>query len=307
MMRALADGLFSLSRASLRRAGLYLLFGLALYGVFLGGFMVRDMAVSGLRRWCESLPAAPVRLSEPRLSFLPPALVADRLTVRPPGAATAVVLRHVRAGLSFFPFGLSLTADLAGGTLGVKLTPSSLWSPERLDVEAALAGAGAEALLRPLGNDRGGLARLRGGTLDGSAAWSLPLRNGRPDPLAGEGELRLVLRDAAADVNLPMLAFNRLDKLEGNMETKWKKDRLTLTALDVRSPLLACAVQGQMTLSPGNPSAGRMDLQSVLRIPADRLRQELVPERTLQSIKNKGEVRVRVRGTVGRPSFDVQP
>lgn len=223
MMRALMDGLCSLPRASLRRAGLYVLFGLALYGVFLGGFMVRDMAVDGLRRWCESLPMPQVRLSEPRFSFLPPALVVDEAAVRTPGADAPVVLRRVRTGLSLFPFGLSLTADLAGGALGVHVVPSSLWNPERLDVEATLTGAGAEALLLPFGNDKGGLARLRGGALDGGATLSLPLRKGRPDPLSTEGELRLALRDAAADVNLPMLAFKRLDISKAPWKRNGKK------------------------------------------------------------------------------------
>ncbi len=50
-----------------------------------------------------------------------------------------------------------------------------------------------------------------------------------------------------------------------------------------------------------------MDIETVLRVPPERLRQELVPERTLQSIKDKGEVRARVRGTFRRPSLDVQP
>ena len=44
-----------------------------------------------------------------------------------------------------------------------------------------------------------------------------------------------------------------------------------------------------------------------LRIPLEQVREELMPERTLQSLKDKGEVRVRIRDTFRRPSFDVQP
>ena len=49
------------------------------------------------------------------------------------------------------------------------------------------------------------------------------------------------------------------------------------------------------------------DVQSALRIPLEQVREELMPERTLQSLKDKGEVRVRIRDTFRRPSFDVQP
>ncbi len=73
-MRAFVDRLlFSLpspSRASLVRGTGYLLFGLLLYGLFLGGFMARDMATAGLERWCANLNTVRVRLSAPRLSFL---------------------------------------------------------------------------------------------------------------------------------------------------------------------------------------------------------------------------------------------
>lgn len=96
-MRAFVDRLlFSLpspSRASLVRAAGYLLFGLLLYGLFLGGFMARDMATVGLERWCARLSAVQVRLSAPRLSFLPPALEADALVVQPRGAASPLTLR----------------------------------------------------------------------------------------------------------------------------------------------------------------------------------------------------------------------
>ncbi|MFQ9868151.1 MAG: hypothetical protein ACLRWP_15155 [Bilophila wadsworthia] len=110
-----------------------------------------------------------------------------------------------------------------------------------------------------------------------------------------------------ADLSLPMLKSSRLDKLEGTVETGWKRDRLTLHQLAVRSPMLACTVQGQVTLVPRDLPASRMDVQSALRIPLEQVREELMPERTLQSLKDKGEVRVRIRDTFRRPSFDVQP
>ena len=53
-----------------------------------------------------------------------------------------------------------------------------------------------------------------------------------------------------ADLSLPMLKSSRLDKLDGTVETGWKKERLTLHQLAVRSPMLACTVQGQITLVP---------------------------------------------------------
>ena len=91
------------------------------------------------------------------------------------------------------------------------------------------------------------------------------------------------------------------------METGWKKNRLTLHQLAVRSPVIACTVQGQATLVPRDLLASRMDVQSALRIPLEQVREELIPERTLQSLKDKGEVRVRIRDAFRRPSFDVQP
>lgn len=310
-MRAFVDRLlFSLpspSRASLVRGTGYLLFGLLLYGLFLGGFMARDMATAGLERWCANLNTVRVRLSAPRLSFLPPALEADALIVQPPAAASALTLRRVRARLTLFPLGLAVSASVAGGTLQGTVLPSSVWNPDRLDIRAELAGAGAEALLQAFGTAGGTLAEVRGGTLDGSASLILPLQKGLPAPTAGEGELRLALRGATADLRLPMLAFNRVEALEGDLETEWKKERVSLRRIELRSPLVACSAQGQITLAPRDLPSSRMDIETVLRVPPERLRQELVPERTLQSIKDKGEVRVRVRGTFRRPSLDVQP
>ena len=132
--------------------------------------------------------------------------------------------------------------------------------------------------------------QIRSGKLDGSATLDLPLLNGRPEPLAGEGSLNLSMCGGVADLSLPMLKGSRLDKLEGAVETDWKKERLTLHQLAVRSL-----------------PASRMDVQSALRIPLEQVREELMPERTLQSLKDKGEVRVRIRDTFRRPSFDVQP
>ena len=151
------------------------------------------------------------------------------------------------------------------------------------------------------------LVQIRSGKLDGSATLDLPLLNGRPEPLAGEGSLNLSMCGGVADLSLPMLKGSRLDKLEGAVETGWKKERLTLHQLAVRSPMLACTVQGQVTLVPRDLPASRMDVQSALRIPLEQVREELMPERTLQSLKDKGEVRVRIRDTFRRPSFDVQP
>lgn len=310
-MRAFVDRLlFSLpspSRASLARGAGYLIFGLLLYGLFLGGFMARDMATAGLERWCAGLSAVRVRLSAPRLSFFPPALEADALAVQPRGAASPIALRRVRARLTFFPLGLAVNASVAGGTLQGTAIPSSVWKPERFDIRADLAGAGAEALLQAFGAAGGTLAEVRGGTLDGSASLVLPLQKGLPAPAAGEGELRLALRGAAADLRLPMLAFSRVDALEGDLETEWKKERVSLRRLELRSPLVTCSAQGQITLAPRDLPASRMDMETLLRIPPERLRQELVPERTLQSIKAKGEVCARLRGTFRRPSLDVQP
>ena len=186
------------------------------------------------------------------------------------------------------------------------MTPSSLWNPERLAVRSSLSGVGIEPLLRPF-MGKTSLVQIRSGKLDGSATLDLPLLNGRPEPLAGEGSLNLSLRGGVADLSLPMLKSSRLDKLEGTVETGWKRDRLPLHHLAVRSPMLACTVQGQVTLVPRDLPASRMDVQSALRIPLEQVREELMPERTLQSLKDKGEVRVRIRDTFRRPSFDVQP
>ena len=306
MMRALLDRLlFALpsppSRTSLVRGGLYLLFGLLLYGLFLGILYVRELGVVGLRQWCGRLPGVQVGMSRPELSFFPPAL-----TVQPPNAPEPLAFRNVRAGLTAFPLGVTLDADIAGGELNATVIPSSLWNPERLAVRSSLSGIGIEPLIRPFVG-KTSLVQMRGGKLDGSATLDLPLQNGRPDPLAGEGSMKLSLRGGVADLSLPMRKSSRLDKLEGTVETVWKKNRLTLHQLAVRSPMIACTVQGQATLVPRDLPASRMDVQSALRIPLEQVREELMPERTLQSLTDKGEVRVRSRDAFRRPSFDVQP
>ena len=311
MMRTLLDRLlFALpsppSRASLVRGGLYLLFGLLLYGLFLGVLYMRELGVVGLRQWCGRLPGVQVSMSRPEMSFFPPALEIADLTVQPPNASEPLAFRNVRAGLTVFPLGISLDADIAGGGLAATVTPSSLWNPERLAVWSSLSGVGIEPLLRPF-MGKTSLVQIRSGKLEGSATLDLPLLNGRPEPLAGEGSLNLSLRGGLADLSLPMLKSSRLDKLEGTVETGWKRDWLTLHQLAVRSPMLACTVQGQVTLVPRDLPASRMDVQSALRIPLEQVREELMPERTLQSLKDKGEVRVRIRDTFRRPSFDVQP
>ena len=122
MMRTLLDRLlFALpsppSRASLVRGGLYLLFGLLLYGLFLGTLYMRELSVVGLRQWCGRLPGVQVNMSRPEMSFFPPALEIADLTVQPPNASEPLAFRNVRAGLTVFPLGVSLDADIAGGGL----------------------------------------------------------------------------------------------------------------------------------------------------------------------------------------------
>lgn len=310
MMRAFLDRLlFALptpSRASLVRGGLYLLFGLLLYGLFLSALHVQDLGVVRLRQWCGRLPGVRVDMSQPRLSFFPPALAIDTLTVWPRDGGP-LAFRNIRAALTAFPFGVSLDAGVAGGGLSVTVVPSALWNPDRLDAHATLNGAGIEPLFRPFANKKGGLVRTLSGTLDGSATLELPMRNNRPVPAESGGTLQLALHGGTTDLSLPMLKAPRLDKLDGTLETGWKKDRLSLHRLELRSPAIACSVQGQVTLSPRDLPASVMDMQAVLRIPLDALRQESVPERTLQSFKDTGEVRLRLRDAFRRPSIDVQP
>ena len=129
MMRTLLDRLlFALpslpSRASLVRGGLYLLFGLLLYGLFLGVLYMRELGVVGLRQWCGRLPGVQVSMSRPEMSFFPPALEIADLTVQPPNASEPLAFRNVRAGLTVFPLGISLDADIAGGELNATLIPS---------------------------------------------------------------------------------------------------------------------------------------------------------------------------------------
>ncbi len=224
--------------------GLYLLFGLLLYGLFLGVLYMRELGVVGLRQWCGRLPGVQVSMSRPEMSFFPPALEIADLTVQPPNASEPLAFRNVRAGLTVFPLGISLDADIAGGELNATVIPSSLWNPERLAVRSSLSGVGIEPLLRPF-MGKTSLVQIRSGKLEGSATLDLPLLNGRPEPLAGEGSLNLSLRGGVADLSLPMLKSSRLDKLEGTVETGWKRDRLTLHQLAVRSPMLACTVQGR--------------------------------------------------------------
>ena len=84
MMRTLLDRLlFALpsppSRASLVRGGLYLLFGLLLYGLFLGVLYMRELGVVGLRQWCGRLPGVQVSMSRPEMSFRTPSLLIPHL------------------------------------------------------------------------------------------------------------------------------------------------------------------------------------------------------------------------------------
>ena len=172
MMRTLLDRLlFALpsppSRASLVRGGLYLLFGLLLYGLFLGVLYMRELGVVGLRQWCGRLPGVQVSMSRPEMSFFPPALEIADLTVQPPNASEPLAFRNVRAGLTVFPLGISLDADIAGGGLAATVTPSSLWNPERLAVRSSLSGVGIELLLRPF-MGKTSLVQIR------SASWRVP-------------------------------------------------------------------------------------------------------------------------------------
>ena len=236
MMRTLLDRLlFALpsppSRASLVRGGLYLLFGLLLCGLFLGVLYMRELGVVGLRQWCGRLPGVQVSMSRPEMSFFPPALEIADLTVQPPNASEPLAFRNVRAGLTVFPLGIS-DADIAGGELNATVIPSSLWNPERLAVRSSLSGVGIEPLLRPF-MGKTSLVQIRSGKLEGSATLDLPLLNGRPEPLAGEGSLNLSLRGGVADLSLPMLKSSRLDKLEGTVETGWKRDRLNIAPIAV--------------------------------------------------------------------------
>ena len=136
------------------------------------------------------LPGVQVSMSRPEMSFFPPALEIADLTVQPPNASEPLAFRNVRAGLTVFPLGISLDADIAGGELNATVIPSSLWNPERLAVRSSLSGVGIEPLLRPF-MGKTSLVQIRSGKLEGSATLDLPLLNGRPEPLAGEGSLNL--------------------------------------------------------------------------------------------------------------------
>ena len=200
--------------------------GLLLSGLLHGVLYMRELGVVGLRQWCGRRPGVQVSMSRPEMSFVPPALEIADLTVQPPNASEPLAFRNVRAGLTVFPLGISLDADIAGGELNATVIPSSLWNPERLAVRSSLSGVGIEPLLRPF-MGKTSLVQIRSGKLEGSATLDLPLLNGRPEPLAGEGSLNLSLRGGVADLSLPMLKSSRLDKLDGTVETGWKKDRLT--------------------------------------------------------------------------------
>ena len=71
--------------------------------------------------------------------------------------------------------------------------------------------------------------------------------------------------------------------------------------------MLACTVQGRSPSFHAISPASRMDVQSALLIPLEQVREELMPERTLQSLKDKGEVRGTYPGYLPTSSFDVSP
>ena len=141
--------------------------GLLLYGLFLGVLYMRELGVVGLRQWCGRLPGVQVSMSRPEMSFFPPALEIADLTVQPPNASEPLAFRNVRAGLTVFPLGISLDADIAGGGLAATVTPSSLWNPERLVVWSSLSGVGIEPLLRPF-------MGKRLSSRYGAASWRVP-------------------------------------------------------------------------------------------------------------------------------------
>lgn len=226
--------------------------------------------------------------------------------MQPPNASEPLAFRNVRAGLTVFPLGISLDADIAGGELNATVIPSSLWNPERLAVRSSLSGVGIEPLLRPF-MGKTSLVQIRSGKLEGSATLDLPLLNGRPEPLAGEGSIEpLPARGLGGSqpAHAQEFPLGQAGRHSGNRLEKGSAD---LASTRRAEPMLACTVQGQVTLVPRDLPASRMDVQSALRIPLEQVREELMPERTLQSLKDKGEVRVRIRDTFRRPSFDVQP
>ncbi len=310
-MRILLDRLlFALpsppSRATLVRGGLYLLFGAALYACFFGLLYLREGVAEDLRRAAQSAPGLRVAMSKPEVSLFPPAVDIASLSVQPQQAAEALAFRNVRARLTVFPPGIAVLADAYGGELAANVSPSSLWKPEAFDVQATLSEVLAAPLLAPFVGKKS-FVQLHSGKLDGEASLSVPVRNGKPVPLAGDGSVTLRLKGGLAELGLPILKQPRLDKLVGKLETRWSKNKLDVRQVELRNPTLACTVQGTVALSPNDPPASRMDLQSALRISPDQLQQELIPQRTLQSIKDTGEVRTRLRGTFRSPSLDVQP
>ena len=155
------------------------------------------------------------------MSFFPPALEIADLTVQPPNASEPLAFRNVRAGLTVFPLGISLDADIAGGELNATVIPSSLWTPERLAVRSSLSGVGIEPLLRPF-MGKTSLVQIRSGKLDGSATLDLPSSERAARAACGR---RLIEPLPARGVgSQPAHAqSSRLDKLEGTVETVWKR------------------------------------------------------------------------------------
>lgn len=310
-MRILLDRLlFALpsppSRSSLVRGGLYLLFGIVLYACFFGLLYLRENIAENLRRVAQGVPGFRVTMSRPDISLFPPAVDIASLSAHAQNAAEPLTFRNIRARLTVFPPGIAILADIAGGELSAAVSPSSLWNPESFDIQGALSEVLVAPLLAPF-MGKNSLLQIRNGKLTGEASLTVPLRDGKPVPLAGDGNVTLRLKSGEANLGLPILQQPRLDNLEGTLETGWSKDKLDLRRLELRNPILAYTVQGVVALSPNDPPASRMDLQSVLRISPDQLQQELIPQRTLQSIKATGEVRTRLRGTFRSPSLDVQP
>lgn len=289
-----------LSRATLKRGGLYALFGLILYGLFLGLLCGQEQLLVFLEQRLRQLPAVRVEMSRPELSFL--SLQIDSARVGPRNAASGLVLRHIHVRPTVFPPGLLLNANIGTGTLRVTAAPASLWEPQHITVHADMTAVPFEEVLSATGFSSP-LARIRGGALDGVLEAALPL-SGR---IPSDGKASLNVRGATLEHTLPMLVPPRLEGLTGGLELELKQNRLDLRRAEIRNSVLACTLLGQADISPTDPLGSRMDMTSTLRLPLEQIRQELMPQRTLNALRKDGEVRLRIRETFRRPSLDVQP
>ncbi len=207
----------------------------------------------------------------------------------------------IRVGV--FPVRLDFQAKVLGGRARGDVQPSSLAKGEPCLVRLEAEGLAPQELFRLAGKTH--FATVLAGRINGTLAATFPLSI-PVDPAASEGSVRLHLEGCDVNLASPMLMEPQLEHLDGSLVLDWNKGRLTVQEFFLRNVDLNASATGQAALRFDRLLDSKLDMEAVLRIQLSKLRQELLPQRTLVALKTKNEVRLRVRGTPSAPQLEVQ-